>query len=68
MAIQSKITLKDAKEKKQLVRLAKLAGLSLSNYVRRQLGLELLTHGGPRTPAPKTAEATTGRPEKPSLA
>ena len=37
-----------ASEKRKIKGLAKKLGLSFSNYVRQQLGLDLLSHGGLR--------------------
>jgi hypothetical protein len=48
MAIQIHITFKSKEEKKQIARLAKDAGLSISNYFRKCAGLEPLIHGGKR--------------------
>lgn len=48
MAIQTHITFKSKEEKKHIARLAKDAGLSISNYFRKCAGLEPLIHGGKR--------------------
>lgn len=57
MAIQTHITFKSRAEKAQIARLAKDAGLSISNYFRKCAGLEPLAHGGKRR---KKASSTKG--------
>lgn len=53
MAIQTHVTFKSKQEKEQIARLAKDAGLSISNYFRKCAGLEPLVHGGKRKKAKK---------------
>jgi hypothetical protein len=48
MAIQIHIRFKNTQEQKQIARLAKDAGLSISNWFRKCAGLEPLAHGGKR--------------------
>lgn len=48
MAIEINLRFKSKDEKKQIARLAKDAGLSISNYFRKCAALEPLAHGGKR--------------------
>lgn len=46
-------------ERKEIESLARAAGLSLSNYLRARLNLELLTHGGARKREVKVKSPST---------
>jgi hypothetical protein len=48
MTTRTLINFKSKEEKKQIARLAKDAGLSISNWFRVRAGLEPLAHGGKR--------------------
>ena len=48
MTTRTLINFKSKEEKKQIARLAKDAGLSISNWFRKCAGLEPLAHGGKR--------------------
>lgn len=48
MPVRTAITFESTAEKERFEKLAARAKLSLSNYIRRCLGLQPLTHGGPR--------------------
>lgn len=54
---QSSFTL-SKQERRDIKRLAEEAGLSFSNYVRRELGLELLKHGDEKRFKRKAAQPT----------
>jgi hypothetical protein len=64
MAIQTKISFANLREKRLAEKLAEKAGLNLSNYIRSLLGLSPLNRGGPRPNAgrPKQ-EPETPKPE-----
>jgi len=49
MPVRTAITFESTEEKEKFEKLAAKAKLSLSNYIRRCLGLAPLTHGGPRS-------------------